>query len=396
MKLRWYLVIGLFIGLLSVPFIRKIKGSTYILFEKTAIEFQNYFIVTALVVALLVLWLTWILIRYLLRTSNLTLGWFGGRKSNKARQKTIDGMIALSEGHWKTAETLLSKSAKITDTKLINYLAAAKAAQQQNDLSARDNYLSLAAKSEPDAQIAVGLTQVELQIESKQWENALAGLNHLRNLSPNHPYVLLLLQKSYLALGEWKSLVELLPKLKKHKILAEKELQELEKSIWIKRFKNAESKPLEKLESLWSSLPKPLRHQTNINQSYVETLVKHKQYDKAIQQINQQLKKHWDPVLLKSLFGIKFSDPNAQLSTAESWLKHGKNDTSHYNLLGSLCLQSKLWGKAKSYLEKSLEIQPNPQAYFYLAKAYEQLGHPVSAQEAYENGLSLAVELDEQ
>lgn len=396
MKLRWYLVIGLFIGLLSVPFIRKIKGSTYILFEKTAIEFQNYFIVTVLVVSLLVLWLGWILIRYLLHTSDLTLGWFGGRKTNKARQKTIDGMIALSEGHWKTAETLLAKSAKITDTKLINYLAAAKAAQQQNNLSARDQYLSLAAKSEPDAQIAVGLTQVELQIESKQWENALAGLNHLRSLSPNHPHVLLLLQKVYWQLGEWKSLVELLPKLKKHKILPEAELLQLEESIWIKRFKNAESKSLEKLESLWSSLPKQWRYQTAINQSYVKTLIKHKEYNSAVQQINQQLKRNWDPDLLKNLFDIKLSEPSAQLSTAETWLKHGKNDVVLYNLLGSLCLQSKLWGKAKSYLEQSLEIQANPQAYFYLAKAYEQLGHPVNAQESYENGLSLAVELEQQ
>ena len=195
MKLKWWLLLGVFGGFIIGPLIAMVPGSTYILLKDTALEFNNSFALTMLLLLLLVAWALGLLIRYLLKTSNLTIGWFGDRHLRKARQNTIDGMIALSEGHWKTAELLLLKGAQIPDSRLINYLAAARAAQEQNNDKKRDDYLKSAAHAQPEAQIAVGLTQAQLQIQHKQYEQALATLNHLRNLSPHHPYVLKLLNQ---------------------------------------------------------------------------------------------------------------------------------------------------------------------------------------------------------
>ncbi len=392
MKFRWYVITGIFIGLLSVPFIRHVKGSTYIVFEKTAIEFQNYFAVTALVIAFLVLWFGWLLIRYLLTTSNKTLGWFGGRRSIKARQQTIDGMIALSEGHWKTAQTLLVKSANSNDTRLINYLGAARAAQQQGDLAKRDEFLKLAAQSEPDAQMAVGLTQVELQLESQQYESALASLKHLKSINANHPFVLKLLQKAYSKLEDWKSLIGIIPKLKKHQVFSEQELFDIEKMAWLNRLRRAQNKGFEKMETLWSEVPKNLKKQPEIALIYSQTLAQHEKNESAENLIQQTLKSNWDIALVELYGNIKTDNPNKQLANAEQWLKSQPSDEKLLIALGKLSLNAQLWGKAKTYLEQSIEIKPTAEAYLYLAKTFEQLGHPINAQEAYQKGLKLSVE----
>ena len=63
---------------------------------------------------------------------------------------------------------------------LINYLGAAKAAQEQGAFERRDNLLQKAYRVAPEADLAIGLTQAELEIEQHQFEHAMATLNHLR------------------------------------------------------------------------------------------------------------------------------------------------------------------------------------------------------------------------
>ncbi len=389
MKLRWYVIAGLFIGLLSVPFIRNIKGSTYILFDKTAIEFQNYFAVTLLVLSALSLWFGWILIRYLLRTSNKTLGWFGGRKSLKARQQTIDGMIALSEGHWKTAEGLLTKSASANNTKLINYLGAARASQQQGDIKQRDNYLKLAANSEPDAQMAVGLTKVELQIASQEYENALASLNHLKSINANHPFVLKLLYKVHHKLNDWKAIIELLPKLKKHGVFTDEAFANIELEAWQQRFQRAETKGDNKVFDLWTQLSRTLKRDPNIAYSYSRALINDGQTDNAEQAIKQGLKHHWDDRLILLFVEINHANSSKALSSVEQWLKTQDGNQELLYALGRLSLKAKLWGKATNYLEQSIAIKPSAKAYNALAQSYEHSGHPIQAQDTYQKGLKI-------
>ena len=66
------------------------------------------------------------------------------QKNNHARFDLTHGLIDLAEGKWSAAEKKLSKLAEYSDAKLINYLAAARAAQHQNAHSRRDQYLKTA------------------------------------------------------------------------------------------------------------------------------------------------------------------------------------------------------------------------------------------------------------
>ena len=65
------------------------------------------------------------------------------------------------------------------------------------------------------ADIAVGVVQAELQLDADQKEQALATLQHLREVSPKHPYVLQLLQNLYSEMNQWQGRARCLTRSKK-------------------------------------------------------------------------------------------------------------------------------------------------------------------------------------
>lgn len=389
MKLKWIILIALFGGLVLGPLISNVPGSTYILLDTTAIEFKNNAAIGLLLLALLLLWMLWLLVRYLLKTSNLTIGWFGDRNYRKARQKTVDGMIALAEGHWKTAETLLISGAKFRATKLINYLAAARAAQEQDDDKSRDNYLKAAAQAEPEAHIAIGLTQAQLQIQHRQYEQALATLSHLRNMSPHHPYVLKLLHQLYTRLNDWNSVLELLPKLRKYRVFKPQRIDDIEVIAWSELLPiKAKRDGLTAVNEQWLQLSKSLRKNPHLQLTYAKVLAEQRQFDQLELHIKDSMKQEWQEPLAQLYGLIQSQQPSRTLATAESWLKQKPGNRTLLTTLGKLSLQAQLWGKAKSYLEQSIAQKPSAEAHYYLGQAYRELGHPIQEQEEYQRGLA--------
>ena len=50
--------------------------------------------------------------------------------------------------------------------------------------------------------------------------------------------------------------------------------------------------------------------------------------------------------------------PCASIERAESWLKQHPDDAALLLTLGRLCAQQELWGKAQSYLDASIAVEP--------------------------------------
>ena len=187
------------------------------------IAFHHWTIETTLCITLIGLILIFFILHTFLLllhwTIHIPLGfhnWLTKRRIQKAQATTRRGLIEFSEGHWLEARKHLIKALPDTETPLLNYLTAARAAQETGDNKLRDDYLREAQQSMPEAKIAVELTQAQLQLANHQWEQALATLRHLQDLSPQHPYVLKLLMHLYEEVKDWPQLISLLPALKRH------------------------------------------------------------------------------------------------------------------------------------------------------------------------------------
>ena len=133
------------------------------------------------------------------------------RRYEKSRRQLTQGLIDLAEGRFEQAENNLVRLVGFSESPLLHYLAAARAAQLQGKHDARDSYLKAAHEARPEAEIAIGVTQAELQLAHQQTEQALATLSHLHSVAPRHDYVSMLLARAYFELEDWAALVELLP-----------------------------------------------------------------------------------------------------------------------------------------------------------------------------------------
>src|SRR4029434_8504248 len=84
-------------------------------------------------------------------------------------------------------------------------------------------------------------------------------------------------------------------------------------------------------------------------------------------------------------------DSVRQIERAEGWLKHHPNDAALLFALGRLCARQALWGKAQSYLEASISVEPTHNAHLELARLHEKLGNTESARRHYRESLELAL-----
>ncbi|MFT4058527.1 MAG: heme biosynthesis HemY N-terminal domain-containing protein [Legionella sp.] len=360
------------------------------------IALNHWTIETTLWIAILSLLFLFLLIYLFIRlchkishTPKAISRWHSKRQAQKAQAITRKGLIEYSEGYWKQAQNHLIQALPNTDTPLLNYLTAARAAQKMGDSQLRDDFLREAQQSMPEAKIAVELTQAQLQLANHQWEQALATLRHLHDIAPRHPYVLKLLVQLYQEVRDWPQLIALLSDIKKYHVFELQEFERLQRNMYLQALMDlAKQNQVAAINSLYHSMPKILATEPEVIAEYVQFLLKNNDNDTAKKLLRRALRKEFNPQLI-TLYSSLPGDEK-QLAFAESMLKKNVHSAALYLCLGQLCIKQQLWGKARHYLEQSNEIEPSPIAYATLGKLHEKLGDPVLASASYKHGLELA------
>ncbi|WP_029134819.1 heme biosynthesis HemY N-terminal domain-containing protein [Sedimenticola selenatireducens] len=319
--------------------------------------------------------------------------WREHRGAKRARKALTQGLVELSEGNWKRAERDLVRFAGKSETPLLNYLAAARSAQQQDAHERRDHYLQLAHESMPEADVAVGLTQAELQLDHAQLEQALATLKHLREIAPRHTHVLKLLKELYQRLGDWREMGQLLPELKKRKVVEPDELQALELRVFQNQLTvAAQDENLTQLQTVWNRIPAAIRFREEMVTTYVNHLMNRGEHNQVERVLHDAIDRHWSDDLVELYGRVPADDSARHLSMAEAWLKNRPRSPVLLLTLGQLCLGNKLWGKARTYLEASIGIEPSSAAYRALGALLEKMDEKEKALSCFKAGLELSSE----
>lgn len=324
---------------------------------------------------------------FIAQSKSLFKQWQQKRLEDKARSLMNQGLIELTEGHWAKAEKLLTHTV-IKDTSLISYLFAAKAAQAQGAYERRDDYLRMAHKSNPKADIAVSLTQAQLQLDHNQFEQALATLMHIKSISPKHKTALALLKDLYIKLNDWQNLLKLIPNLLKQKVIDKELAHSLESMSYREILESTEATDdsLEAINELWRHAPEHIVRNNSLSELYIKLLIASNAHKEAEIRIRESLKYQWQPNLVHMYGQLKLPENSKQLTTAERWLESHPNDPYLLLTLGYICIHQRLWGKAKDYLNASLSLAPMRETYHTLAKLLEETGSVEEANEFYRQG----------
>ena len=387
-----YLIFGFILLLLAIGLgLEMAQDTGYVLFvyNHWSVETSLWVAVVSCLVLFIVLYIIFRVLGQTFRISKKIRRWKKMRRYRHAKQLTDIGLCELAEGNWHVAEHTLIKASKMTKRPLINYLAAARAAQAQQAYERRDNYLRKAHLTTKNANIAVGLTQAQLQIAAHQWEQALATLTHLNHTDPHHLYILQLLKSVYHQLNDWEHLQKMLPSLRKHHVFSQEELLALEQKIYLALLHSANHKSTAELLEIWNTLPRRWQQDIILIRAYTQYLIQHHEETKAIPMIETVLKKEWDAILVHYYGQMHGDTPAKQLITAETWLKKYPKEPELLLCLGRLSRREKFWGKARDYIDACITLSPSRAAYEQLGHVLEALDDKTAALEAYRQGLNM-------
>ena len=354
------------------PLLAGNKGYVLIAIGDYTIEMT---VISAGILALLlygVLWCTERLLLRLFRIKGSTRRWFSERRRRKARERTLAGTLALAEGQFQQAETLMRKSAPDSDQALLNYLSAAEAAQAQGQTERRDAYLQQAAEQHPRASLAVSLIRARLLLRQKQYSEAETLLQSLDQAHPQHAVIQQLLKECYLALGHWSQLLVLLPQLSKRKQLSADELQQLQQQIYPPLFtERAASAGRDGVMALWQELPRALRQDATTQAAAATALIGLGDEAQAQEILLEGVRRSLSPSLLAVVPQLQQPAPKllAQLQKSE---QSTEPSADLLQAIGILLLRQREMERAQTYLERAVALQPQATAYRALAELMEQ------------------------
>jgi len=374
----------LVLGILAASFLLPDNGYVLINFHGYAIEMSVY----VLPLLLLVMYLAVRLLVRLWGTPRELGAMAARRRSRKASERMVRGYIELAEGNFARGERLLTQGVSNSDTPLLNYLAAARAAQSQGDSTRRDKWLQLAHEQEPRASAAVLLTQAELQLASNEIDAARATLAQLLEQAPRNSEALRLMAELDLASGNWTELQTLLPQLAKSGQVPKEKLDNWYERTWCALLADS-SVVGDRIQLLWKSLPKHLRSNPRLLSAHANALIRAGQPAEAESLVRKELDRQWNEELVLLYGEIRTDDRSAMLRHVERWLRDRPNDPALLLTAGRLCVSNQLWGKARSYFESSIAVRPSPGSWNELGHLLMQLGEAPAASDAFQKGLKL-------
>ena len=319
----------------------------------------------------------------------LKKSYLSGRRK-RARKGMTSGLLEMAEGNWSKAEKLLTASAAKGESPLLNYLAAAQSAEQQNNMPARDEYLAKAAQVDPAANVVIGLTQAELLNNKGQEEEELATLQSLYDQHPEHPQVQKQLIRSLVHHHQWQQIIDLLPRLKKNKSMTDEEKDSVESVAWAALLRQAgDDRDRSALEGIWKKLSKKIKNQPEVLSSYCRQLIKLKDSPSAEPLLRKAINNKWSDELVAIYGQLELDNPASAIKQTEGWLKDHPDSPELLAAAGQLNSAARVWGKARNYLQESLELKPVAPTYRAMAALMDSLGEGEAAKQYYKKGLEL-------
>ena len=386
MKLALGLLALLFLGVIGAHFFIADRGQVYV-------SFHGYTLQTSVPVMVLFIIVFYLLVRLIARLIRLPRN--VGRaaadlRARRARENLANGLLALDMGDWARGERLLGRSAHDSDKPILHYLGAARAAQEQGATDRRDRWLELAGEQKDEGEPAVLLTLAQMQVADGQFARALDTLRELEDVVSDQPRALALQAQASAALEDWSKVLAVVPRLRKLRALPADAIDALEVRAQANALAGAAKGDAERVRAMWRALGRDLTSRIELQRAYAKALMDAGDARGAEDVIRQALKTEWDPELVQRYGELDSGDPQKQLKRVEEWLPAHPEDAALLLAAARLSMRNELWGKARSYLEASLSLNPNVQTYQVYGKLLDQLGERDRAAEAFRNGLALA------
>jgi HemY protein len=392
--MRWLfwslLILGLAIGISLLAG----ENTGYVL-----IKTPTYRIETSLNFLIILISLSFICLHLALRLFNYTRhlpatvrAYKESLRKKSGHQALLQSLHALVEGRYELAEKAASKALSLGEDAGLTALIGARAAHKLGRKARRDYFLSEAEHLAPKAAVARLLTQSEMLLDDQQYQLALTILQRLATIEPKHQQALSIELKVQTRLKNWERVLTILKSLEKGDVIETLKLKEIRLQAHLVLIKRC-AHDAARLNGYWKKLSEEDQFNERLVLSAVPLLIEAGAHDEAAKILEMNLTKHWSSALVRLLGKSVTTDPSKQLQQAEYWLMNHPHDADLLETLGKLCVRLQLWGKAESYYDASLSVEPSATRHLALAKLLEQKGQLTAANQHYRASTNFVADL---
>ncbi len=310
------------------------------------------------------------------------------RRRDKAREAMDDALLAFYEGRYARAERLAAIARAARDAPLATASRAARAAQELKAYDRRDSYLAQAEEVGRDRPEPRLMTQAGLLLDQRDFQQALQSLKELQTTTRKNLAALRLELKAQSQAKNWDQVLKLVAQLERREAIdpiqaAQQKISAHQENLKRKR------QDLADLRDYWQKIPGADKTNSKIARSAAQGFLAFRQCQAAMDIITASLESQWDSDMVRLYGECLGKDTLKQIERAENWLKQHPQDAALLQTLGRLCAKQELWGKAQSYLDASLSIEPNAGTHLELAHLLEKIGRTDEAGKHYRESMAL-------
>ncbi|MGZ5073509.1 MAG: hypothetical protein ACXWBL_10245, partial [Usitatibacter sp.] len=221
-------------------------------------------------------------------------------------------------------------------------------------------------------------TLADLLVSQERYEEALAVLNDLSARDARNLRLLRLKLQAEQAMRNWDEVLATVSALAKLGGLGPAEAATARRAAHLGNL-NRKAQDAGALSAYWKQLPAEMRIDPAVAATAARYHLAMGGTAEAQAIVEQALEREWSPSLVALYGEAAGTDALPQIERAEKWLRGHARDPALLLALGKLCMRQGLWGKAQSYIEASLALEPTRDGHMTLAALMERIGRPQEA-----------------
>jgi HemY protein len=358
------------------------EGYALIVYPPWRIEISLAFAIILLLALIGAVHLALNLVKHMVQLPESVAAYRRRRRHTRGQEALRGAWQALLEGRYSKSEKLAGRAYSLDEAPALAAITAARAAHFMREPERRDSWLARAGGVEGDLRAARLATQAELALDERRFEDARTTLRELHENGPRHVATLRLLLRAEQGLQNWDEVLRLIRFLDKRRALPAEAAAPMRVTATIENLRK-KGLDADSLTAFWESLPAEERRAPRVASAAARHFIRLGGCRKAHRIIADALAAEWSEDLIALYGECRDDDAIERLQLAERWLVERPRDGALLLTLGRLCAYRELWGKAQSYLEASVSVQPTRAAHLELARLLDRIGREAEAARHY-------------
>ena len=311
------------------------------------------------------------------------------RTRSRLRNALNDALLAFFQGRYASAEKSAAAALTGDETKGVAAIIAARSAHELGRFNEREQFLDQAKGAAPEVDQARLTTLADLLVSQGRHEEALAVLKDLSARDSRNLRLLRLKLQAEQAMRNWDEALATVGALAKLGGIGPAETATVRRAAHLGNL-SRKAHDAGELSAYWKLLPAEMRVEPAVAATAARYYLALGGAAEAQAIIEHALERDWNPSLVALYGDAAGADALPLIERAEKWLREHARDPALLLTLGKLCMRQGLWGKAQSYIEASLALEPTHDGHMTLAALMEQIGRPQEAVQHFRRSAELA------